>query len=829
RIALLANHPKVDMLVVAGRVIGRPVREVLSPFGCLELGALDLALTETEVAALFDSSERPLDPATAELVTAQTAGWPAAADAIAAHCRATRTSLLDAPGVLRRGLVHHPVVDRVIRDTLGSLDPALADAMSRFGLLDRFTITAFDAVTEPGTVRALVEAGVPILEADDGWLFLPPILRRHLGGEIAGSDAERIAPHLAQSGGLLPAAHTLLASGSFATAEQLILNATRPQLDDVEAHDLIGVLDAIEPAVNTAALGIVRARAHETIGHVAEARRVIDETVTKANPASPGWTDVRLEQIRHALMVSDFDAAADENLLELSTPEHHTRRREIAGIRAAQSSNPGDVEQSIGLLEAAASEWQALGDPYRASHLLRAVAMIALLHLGRYPEAIDALTRARRLGWDRLYDRAATTTYLLHVAALSGRSDIVQRELPTAESLAATVRIPWLEPHIASAMVLDGVYQGHSAALAEWTRRAKTTLESEAHPTAVLFHAQLAQALAIAGDLNGASECLDEAQRCPGTNRLEVTLAEITLAARSGDTDHARALHDQLTADSTTPATRLWQAQLEIAIAANDRELADSATAVAQTLGLGDLAARLAAPANEAVAVQVLGGFGITIGGVSIAAPTGRPGELLKLLVCRGGTISLDQAIDELWDDCPSTDIGIRRLKNPINRLREVIGADAIIRTAAAIQLAPGVDTDLARFATAAGEATGRCGGDVVAAIDALNLYEPLLPDEPHSDLIANRSADVTATASGLFDLILRQPADRPSSTWLLETARRIDLFAEHWFSQIAQLAYDEHNLVHARQAIALARASAVELDLPDNPEVEDLALRLTH
>ena len=827
----IAANPDVDMLVVAGRVVSRAVRDVLAPYGCLEITTTDLRLSETEVAELLDTGDRPVDPTTADFITAQTAGWPAVIDAMAVHGRVTRTSLLDTPSVLRRGLVHHPIVDRVLRETLGGLDASLGDALKRFGLLERFTTTAFDAVTEPGTVRALVEAGAPILESADGWLHLPPILRQHLGDDIAAEDAERVAPHLAQSGGLLSAAHTLVSSGSFITAERLILGSTRAQLEDVEPRDLLGVLDAIEPAGDPAAIGLVRSRAHENLGELAEARRVIDDIVAHTEPGTPAWTNARLEQIRSGAMAGDLAPADDEAGLNLTTALHHTRWREIAALRAAQSSDPAEVERSIGLLETAASEWQALGDVARAASVLRIMSSIALLHLGRYAEAIDATSRARRLSGSRLYDRALSTVLLVHLTAIAGRPEAVEREIAAATSLAETVRLPWLEAHIAMAMAHAEAYAGRADAVVAWAERLSQVLGGEAeHPTEASLRAEVAIALAVVGQLSEAETFLSVARQQQSQAPLEVEIAGAVVAARTGDLAGARAAVERLTDDASVPLSRLWRPRLELAIASNDRPGADEAAAAAQTLGLGDLAARLASPANRSVRIQVLGGLAITVGGSPIAAPTGRPAELLTLLVCRDGSVSVEQAIDELWDDCPSTEVGLRRLKNPINRLREVIGADAIIRSSAAIHLGPGVDTDLARFAAAAADATTRGGGGdgVVAAVDALNLYEPLLPDVPHRDLVANRSVDLVATASGLFDLVLRQAEDRPSSAWLLDMARRIDLFAEHWFAEIASLAVGENNLVHARQAIALARAAAVELGLPENPELEALAADVT-
>lgn len=827
----LADHPDVEMMVVAGRVVGREIRTILGRYDCLELTAADLALTDAEIASLLDDDTHTVEPALLDLIRAQTDGWPAPIVALAEHARAGHASVLDDPVVLRRGLGQHPVIDRLVRDTLASLPGALAHALVRFGLLDRFTATAFDAVTEAGALRELAERGVPILETDDGWLRLPPIVRGHLGDEITPDDAVRIAPHLARSGGIVPAASALVASGSLHAAAHLTREMTPGQIDDADPHALLGLLDALSGVDDQVQLELIRARVHEALGEVRQAQSLVDAVVAGIDESSPAWTTARLEQLRHAALNDQVGDDA-ELVLDLTSPLHQTQFREVLGLRAAQSPDPARVEESIGLLETAAAEWQAMGDTARAALLLRAMSAIALIHLGRYPEAIDAAMRSRQLGAHRLMDRAASTVLILRLAGLAGRLDLVERETTAAEALAQTVKLPWLEHHVAAAMAHACAFTGKPDAARQWATRADDTLgELRDHSMATHFHADMAVTLTIAGLPADALHHLDEARRRRNDNAVEVAIAETTVAARHGDLTAARRLLSDLEADARVPSTRLWRARLEVAMAAGDPKAVEAARATADMVGLRDLADRLVAPDREAITIRVLGGLEIRRGGEVIANPTGRQAELLKLLVCRGGSIPVEQAIDALWDDLPSTEVGLRRLKNPINRLREAIGADAVVRSGAAIHLGPGVDTDLARFTAAAVRASGSGVGREasVAAVDALNLYEPLLPDEPPSELVANRSTDLVATASGLFDLVVRQPAeDRPSSAWLLDTARRIDLFAEPWFTAIARLAIEENNLVHARQALALARASAVELDLPDNPEVEALLAQLT-
>ncbi|MEO0492459.1 MAG: hypothetical protein AAF081_03495 [Actinomycetota bacterium] len=827
----IADHPDVEMLVVAARVVGRRVREILGRYDHLELTSDDLAMTDAEIGLALDHDGSPPDDAIVDLIRTQTAGWPAPVLALAEHGRGNRNPILDDPTLLRRGLAHHPVVDRLLRDVVASLPEALAHSLVRFGPLDAFTATAFDAVTEAGTVRRLVEHGVPVIESADGWLHLPPVLRTHLGGEITPSDAERIAPQLARSGGLLAAARTLVASGSLFAAERLLLDARRHQLDDIEPRALLGLLDALGPTGRRAETGLIRAHVHESLGEIAEARRIVDELAATLDPTDDDWISVRLEQLRHAAMADDV-GSDDELVLDLTTSEHHTRLRELLGLRAAQDDDPVRVEEAIGLLETAAGEWQALGDPSRAASVLRLVASIPLTHLGRYPEALDAIARARRLGTHRLHDRALATVLTLRLAGFAGRTDLIERERPGAASLAATVQLPWLDHFIAAAMVHVAAFADRADDALEWATRAEHTLGGlRDHSMATLFHADTAMAMALVGRLDEADRHLDLARSRRADNPIEVALAEITVAARHGDPTTARRLLAGIEADPHVPESRRWRPRLEVALAAGDAPAIESARAAAQLVGLRELADRLSAPADDTISIRVLGGLEIRRGGQLITNPTGKPAELLTLLVLRGGRVTAEQAIDILWDDVPNTEQGLRRLKNPVNRLREAVGADAIVRSSVGLHLGPGVDTDLARFTAATGRAMG-CGGGretSLAAVDALNLYEPLLPDEPPSDLVAARAADLVATASGLFDLVLRQPTpDRPSSSWLLDTARRIDLWAESWFTVIAGLAVDEHNLVNARQAIALARAAAVELDLPDNPEIEVISARLS-
>ena len=827
----LADHPDVEMMVVAGRVVGRDIRTILSRYDCLELTADDLALTDDEIASLLDDDIHALEPALLDLIRAQTAGWPAPIVALAEHARAGHSSVLDDPVVLRRGLGQHSIIDRLLRDTVAALPATLARDLVSFGLLDRFTASAFDAVAEPGAIRGLVECGVPVLETADGWLCLPSIVRGHLGDEITPHDAVRIAPHLARSGGIVPAARALVASGSLHAAAHLIREMTPGQIDEADPHALLGVLDSLGVVDGQVELGLIRARVHEALGEIQRAQDVVDAVVADLDPTDPAWTTARLEQLRHAAMNDQVGDDA-ELVLDLTSPEHHTSFREVLGLRAAQSPDPARVEESIGLLETAAAEWQATGDTARAALVLRAMAAIALTHLGRFPEALDAATRARQLGSHRLMDRAASTVLILRLSGFAGRLDLVEREANAAKALATSVKLPWLEHHIAAAMATASAFSGKPDAASQWATRADDTLGAlRDHSTAVHFHADMAATLTIAGRPAEAMHHLDQARQHRSKNPVEVAIAETTIAARHGDLTAARTLLAELEADAEVPSTRLWRPRLEVALASGDPKAVAAARATAEMVGLGVLADRLATPSTDRISIRVLGGLEIRRGGELIPNPTGRQAELLKLLVCRGGSVPVEQAIDALWDDVPSTEVGLRRLKNPINRLREAVGADAVMRSGAAIHLGPGVDTDLARFTAAAVRASGSGVGREasVAAVDALNLYEPLLPDEPPSELVANRSTDLVATASGLFDLVLRQPTEsRPSSAWLLDTARRIDLFAEPWFTSIARLAIEENNLVHARQALALARASAVELDLPDNPEIEALLAQLT-
>jgi DNA-binding SARP family transcriptional activator len=165
--------------------------------------------------------------------------------------------------------------------------------------------------------------------------------------------------------------------------------------------------------------------------------------------------------------------------------------------------------------------------------------------------------------------------------------------------------------------------------------------------------------------------------------------------------------------------------------------------------------------AGNPVAVHVLGGFGLTVGGrrVQVERVKPRARSLLRLLALHAGSPVHREVIQEtLWPDADAA-AGSRSLHVALSSLRRLLeeqagalGAGLIARDGDAYRLAVASDdVDLGRFdrALAAGRAARSRGepsaGAFAAAIDA--YAGDLLPEEGPADWVAERRDQVRARA----------------------------------------------------------------------------------
>ena len=814
-VAALAAAESTRCLVVADRVVRTELRAALDPYDCLELGAGDLGLSVDETAAAFRPAVA-VDRGLAELIHAQSGGWPAVIAALARS--ATTGSLREA---VAGGIVHHPAVNDFLRSTIDTWPAEIRDAIGRFATLDRVTVAALDDMSRRHLARDAVRVGVPLVVRDDGWIELPAVVRDHLGPPSV-ADCSAIAPHLARSGGLVPAVRALVGSGGYVAAGELLAEVRPEALDGADEVEVLGLLDVVERHVDSPRLGMLRVRALEHLGDPVAAAAAAEEVVRRSSPDSVEHVDARLELAWVAAMrgqAADTEGWSDR----ATTPEQQVRLDEIEAIQLSQRSSPDDVRAGAKGLGRAAARWEALGYNARASSALRVMAAVPLTHLGEYGQAIDAVQHARRLSWRRLFDRAGCTAFLARTAGLAGTIDVLDREAAAAMQLADSVSVPWLRLYVNWALILRAGLAGDAAGVAEAAIATERALDGlEAHSTATVLFAELAVAQAMVGQHDRAAEYLERALARRDDNPIEVDLAAQIVAARAGRVDEATRRAEALRADPAVPSTRLWRIDLEVALAIGDDAAVEQAVTAAGAVGSED-AARLivdaVAPTDANVPrlrVSVMGELSVAVGGELVATPSGKPGDLLKLLATQPGPVSTGSLIDVMWPDADE-ETGLRRLKNPVNRLRAALGTANVIRRNGQVALAPAVAVDLREFETHSITAHARHDDEtgVQAAISALNLYAAVLPGD-ELEAVATAALAAQSRAAGLVDLVMAAPpGDRPGSAWLLAAALRVDPYDDDRLIAIAEMARGEGNVACARRCITEVRRIAAVLDVP--------------
>jgi DNA-binding SARP family transcriptional activator len=197
--------------------------------------------------------------------------------------------------------------------------------------------------------------------------------------------------------------------------------------------------------------------------------------------------------------------------------------------------------------------------------------------------------------------------------------------------------------------------------------------------------------------------------------------------------------------------------------------------------------------------IVLLGSFAV-INGVELTTPSpGNPATLVKLLALRGMQTS-EQAIDALWPDVDLA-TGRSRLRNLLNRLRSQSG-ELVVRNGEALELAPGVTTDVAQF-----EAGVSIAFDAPAAERAglarlaLGAYPgDLLPGDAYEDWAAGPRERLRRRYLSLVDIVATESFDRGDVD---EGVRLLDLGIER------EPLEERRYLVGARALLAAGRRTA--------------------
>lgn len=154
-----------------------------------------------------------------------------------------------------------------------------------------------------------------------------------------------------------------------------------------------------------------------------------------------------------------------------------------------------------------------------------------------------------------------------------------------------------------------------------------------------------------------------------------------------------------------------------------------------------------------------------------VTPPPGRPSTLIKVLAVHGGWITIDMAIDVLWNDV-SLATGRRRLRNVLYRVRTVCG-ELIDRNGETLFFAPDTGIDLCQWRE-------RSATDCPVERRALVEHAPdeFLRSDRYEDWLEPHRRDYQLDLLGLIDRVARDAeavGDIDGATRMLLRAFRLD------------------------------------------------------
>jgi DNA-binding SARP family transcriptional activator len=227
------------------------------------------------------------------------------------------------------------------------------------------------------------------------------------------------------------------------------------------------------------------------------------------------------------------------------------------------------------------------------------------------------------------------------------------------------------------------------------------------------------------------------------------------------------------------------------------------------------------------VQVRAFGPLTLVRGGVEIPVPMDTAGRALRSLVASGGSLHVEQLIDELWPDAPA-DQGAPRLRTVLSRTRARYGP-VLVRDGSVIRWADGVSVDVQRFAELARDALSgtRDAASAAAAREAVRLYHgELLPLDRYSDWTVSARERLRQRYLALLEMLIDDAIERDELRTAIGYAREaVDAapLDEDGYLRLGRLLLDAGQAGQARKVVARAKAAADELGLP--PSAALLAL----
>ncbi len=774
-----------------------------------------------------------------------TDGWPEHIERVVQAMAGRGSSMDSVRSLASRGAHLDPLIDRC----LDGLDESMADAMGQLAHLGRFSEPAASSLV-PDLVSRAVMGGFPVLENNLGELVIPELLANRLT-QLAPPDpaiARSLIPVLVGTLGLHSTTRALLSGGAFDDAADLLCSLPEHHLDKSNQTELIGMIRAIERnSPLRPALGFRRARVHRNLAQLSDqvealttaldgARRLGDAKVAHA---------AEVELFALELQTSETEGPFDERLAMLRrTAPADADRPTLIRLREAEAfllcidGNPPDLHRSLEVFREVAAEWDMVGDQAQSASAIRRMCSGPMMHLGRVSEAANLAAQVEGM-LDSPLGMAATAQTQMRFLSLAGRIREADRLATHASGLVLAVGVPWLTAFMHWSRVHQGALHG------DLTEAEDGFLEASNHlgellqaPTGTIFHAECAMAFASLGAEEQARSALS---RCDNdddiTSRLEWNTARVVVEARVGDPAAAELAATKLLDDPYFPPDRAWRIQAERLVSAmragrfldDEERVRQQIESSAVRLGLEDFAAFILRPLDESAratenqaddktVITLLGGFNVDQDDRELEIPAGNVSHLLKLLAVADEPRSIDYVIDQLWPDA-SSEVGRRRLKNVLTRLRKVSDRPMIERSPETIGLASSVESDLRAFRKAAQRAIGEVSVNkkLSLCVEALSLYSgPLLPADLFDDEMSFERFQTEQTAGAVFELLLEviEPG-RLSAAWVFETANRLNIESDQLYVRIAELAVDSGAELCAAQALSRAAAIAESLEVP--------------
>lgn len=695
---------------------------------------------------------------------AKSGGWP---DLIATALDGQSQNGPVSPATLR---LREELVFRCIRDS----PDALLDAFAVLSRFRRFTPEMLAALDPTLTIAGAQQAGLPIIEASDGWLTVLEPVRSALHGRFANlapQAATALQGPMLVSLGPIAAVEAFVDAGSEDAAASLIATLDRRQLAGADTTRLIALLNVLvqsQPTIGR--LSLMLGNAHGALAQFAEQRTHLDAARLAARSA--GDEALRAEVDAEALLldqtslpledVVDRLAELQERSAGVATRTTSTRLKEIEALLLGRSPVLADVHDAANRLELIANQWEFAGERDRAGRTIRTLCAGCLTYLGEYAKAAVLLERALALGLGEPGQLQRTNRlYMFMSARLADNETFAERREAEMVLLSSVEPVAWLEAYRSWAEMIHASFNSSAERVRQTHMEAMSRLgQLRDAPTGAYLLTEAAMCAALVGDESLARESLVAVRAHISPHPLELFLAEVAVESTFGTPETlAEVIADN--ADLEVPAARAWRIDLARYVQATRLGLetttnVESIMADAGRFGLGQLAQRLfeihdvglEAPATR---VQLLGPLRVFVAGEEVALPPGKVTELLKLLAVRDRQLPVEVVVDHLWPDA-DLDRGRARLRNCINRLRNLLGPDTLVRSADSLSLSADVVIDLREFWAGVNDLSAHPS----AALRVANLYHgnlleaDLYADWLHAEREATRHAMERALDTGL-------------------------------------------------------------------------------